>query len=66
MTDDRVPTGWKRLDHVSEVWVSPNGTVAVLGSPPRDDEERPEEERHNCDAMGCGQSHVILRGKAWK
>ena len=35
--------------------------IIVLGEPP-DDEHKPEEEQHNCDAMGCGSlSHVLYR-----
>jgi len=26
----------------------------------------PQGEEHNCDAMGCGQSHVIVRAKITK
>jgi hypothetical protein len=34
--------------------------VVVMGVPP-DDEHLPEDKQHNCDAMGCGFTHVIYR-----
>lgn len=43
---------------VDEVWT--NGSdVIVLGSPPGNNEEGSV---HNCDGMGCGYCHVLLRG----
>ena len=36
--------------------------VIVMGIAP-DDEHLPEDDRHNCDAMGCGFTHVIYRFK---
>jgi hypothetical protein len=32
--------------------------IIVMGQPPEDDDE---ETGHNCDAMGCGLSHVLYR-----
>lgn len=55
------PAMWsthKVRGRVYEVMTSVLGEVVVLGSPPSDDEE------HNCDANGCGQDHVLWRGKA--
>lgn len=34
--------------------------IVVVGRP-ADDEHLPEEEQHNCDAMGCGLNHVLYR-----
>lgn len=34
--------------------------IIVCGIPP-DDGHLPEEDRHNCDAMGCGYEHVVYR-----
>ncbi len=63
MTDDGAPDGWKRIDgRVQSAWLSPEGRIVLLGSPPNE-EDRPEGNRHNCDAMGCGQDHVIFRGR---
>lgn len=61
------PPGFRRVLGV-EVWL--NGQVytdvetdgkevVVLGDPP--DESDSDEPLHNCDAMGCGWCHVILR-----
>ncbi len=36
------------------------GHVVVLGVP-RDDVPEDSPDAHNCDAMGCGQRHVIAR-----
>jgi hypothetical protein len=41
---------------VTEVWVD-GADVIILGEPDSDDES------HNCDEMGCGQCHVIARGR---
>lgn len=36
--------------------------IIVCGDPPDEPEGTPEENWHNCDAMGCGSfSHVIHR-----
>jgi hypothetical protein len=42
------------VDFLGFAYVS-GGQVVVTGSPDPDDES------HNCDAMGCGQSHVVFR-----
>ena len=34
--------------------------IVIVGDPPVD-EHLPEEEQHNCDAMGCGLNHVLYR-----
>lgn len=34
--------------------------IVIVGVPPSD-ERLPEEEQHNCDAMGCGMEHVLYR-----
>ena len=53
-----VPEGYRRLD-AQEVWTN-DKDVIVLGMPPR---EYDEENGHNCDEMGCGQCHVLLRAE---
>lgn len=36
--------------------------IIVCGDPPPEPEGKPEEDWHNCDAMGCGTlSHVVYR-----
>ena len=58
MTYPSVPDGYRQLN-AQEVWT--DGTdVIVLGIPPHEDDE---ENGHNCDDMGCGQCHVLLRAE---
>jgi hypothetical protein len=56
-----VPEGHRRVEGVevvlngqvyTEVWTSENAII-ICGDPESDDE------RHDCDQMGCGWSHVI-------
>lgn len=55
-------TTWRVRGRIYEVWSAPDGQVVILGV--TDDEEgKPEEQRHNCDANGCGQDHVLWRGR---
>jgi hypothetical protein len=55
----RVPFGFQPVD-VEQVFRRGNELV-VLGRPKVDD-DLPEDEQHNCDAMCCGSgSHVLLR-----
>ena len=59
MSDRKELHGWSRVQidgRITELWVSARGEVVVLGSPASDDE------KHNCDANGCGQDHVLWRG----
>ncbi len=37
--------------------------IVILGDPPAEDPSWPDGDprRHNCDAMGCGQAHVLYR-----
>jgi hypothetical protein len=60
MQDGRIFLGYNAL-----VWVCrETGDVVVTGDPRI--VEAPgcsEDEGHNCDAAGCGQSHVLARGK---
>lgn len=60
---DGNPDGYKRVALFDGGEVLSNGrTVVVLASPHRDEpEDHPDS--HNCDAMGCGSSHVIWRGR---
>lgn len=57
-----VPRGCVRVD-VGEVYVDVGRQELVILGSPADGEESglPEDEWHNCDAMGCGQSHVLVR-----
>lgn len=41
------------IGQISEVWRH-GARVIVLGSPDEDSD-------HNCDCMGCGQAHVLMR-----
>lgn len=50
-------TAHKIRGRVHEVCTSARGETVLIGKPDHDDED------HNCDAMGCGQSHVLWRGK---
>lgn len=43
---------------IAEVCTTASGEVVVLGRPDGDGED------HNCDASGCGMSHVLWRGRA--
>lgn len=48
---------WNRVQGtVREAWISPKGEVVLVGDPTDD-------EQHNCDQMGCGQDHVLFRGR---
>ena len=51
------PPGFRRLEADGEVqvWVS-DSAVVVIGWPLPDPD-------HNCDQMGCGFSHVLLRAR---
>jgi hypothetical protein len=51
---------WKVRGRLTEVWSRSDGTVVLLGIP---DHEDAEELAHNCDANGCGQDHVLWRGR---
>ena len=53
-TNSTVLDGYKRLD-VYEVF-SDGARIVVLGRPD-------EASDHNCDRMGCGWDHVIVRAK---
>jgi len=50
---DRKGVEWFKVSDNPETWESKN-EIVVLGSPA-------EGSDHNCDAMGCGQCHVIER-----
>ena len=36
--------------------------IVIVGNVPKDD-HLPEDQRHNCDLMGCLQNHVLYRFK---
>ena len=60
MSDRQELRGWSRVQingRISELWISALGEVVVLGIP------ESEDEKHNCDASGCGQDHVLWRGR---
>lgn len=60
MTDDGAPNNWKRISgRVQSAWLSPEGKFVLLGVPAKSDDDL----AHNCDAMGCGQDHVLFRGR---
>jgi hypothetical protein len=49
-----VPPGYRKIEAYT------NGErIIVLGIPPEYRETDPEEDRHNCDSMGCSSDHVI-------
>lgn len=50
---------WRKVP-ADEVWLDDDGKLIVLGDPP----EMPDELGHNCDAMGCGWCHVLVRAKS--
>jgi len=52
MSEPSVPPGYRSLN-AKEVWINEK-EVIILGIPG---------DNHNCDYMGCGQCHVIIRGK---
>lgn len=54
---DTIPEGYYPLRAYS------NGEYLVIEGIPNDPKDWPEddERRHNCDIMGCGQAHVIIR-----
>ncbi len=54
----KTPNGFVR-QHV-DVYATPDGRFVIVGTP-LDSED--EERGHNCDAMGCGQEHVLHRGR---
>ncbi len=35
--------------------------LVITGTPPDEDEVADEDYGHNCDAMGCGWEHVLMR-----
>ena len=48
----------------AEVFVNrKTGSLIILGEPPGEDRVEDEETGHNCDAMGCGWDHVVIRGQ---
>jgi hypothetical protein len=51
---------FRKLD-VSEVWTNGSDLV-VLGSPPVAEDDV-DDLNHNCDLMGCGACHVLIRGR---
>ena len=58
MKEDGTPEGFECVARftVGSIYVG-KGQVVVLGMPKSDDES------HNCDAMGCGQDHVVYRAR---
>ncbi|PAS91980.1 MAG: hypothetical protein CGU28_17150 [Candidatus Dactylopiibacterium carminicum] len=60
----------KAIEHVKAIpgeqeRVETERETVVLGDPQEEDESWPDDDprRHNCDAMGCGRSHVLARIK---
>jgi hypothetical protein len=55
--EDCIPAGGKLVEAYET-----EHEIIVCGDPPDEPEGKPEEDWHNCDAMGCGTlSHVIYR-----
>jgi hypothetical protein len=48
------------LDPIEYEVVLSGDELVVIGTPDPDEDE---EIGHNCDAMGCGQAHVVIRAK---
>lgn len=57
---DFVPKGWIHLKEVDCAFISEDGTKILLTGYPSEDEN---DHGHDCDYMGCGWSHVIVRAK---
>lgn len=60
MSNRQKHRGWSLVKingRITELWMSTHGEVMVIGVPVSDDE------KHNCDANGCGQDHVLWRGR---
>lgn len=63
LVETGVPVGYKRVEAYE------NGTEVIVCGTPEDEPEGLSEEEyarwyeraHNCDAMGCGLSHVLYR-----
>lgn len=49
---------WRVRGRVTEVWCADDGEVVLIGQPDNGDED------HDCDAVGCGQDHVLWRARA--
>ncbi len=62
--DSGIPKGYRLLESVRVYEFE--GTIVVTADPdevyPGVDDEV-DEHPHNCDAMGCGQEHVMLRAR---
>jgi hypothetical protein len=58
-TTDGIPKGYvlETVRNGKRFYRGPS-SIVVTGRPP-DEGHLPEEERHNCDAMGCGWEHVL-------
>jgi len=51
-----IPKGYRAIEAYSD------GTrVVIPGVPATPEDGIPDDLRHNCDALGCGLDHVILR-----
>lgn len=52
-----IPKGFKEIKNVEGVYVSDN-EIVITGIPD------PDDEKHNCDTLGCSSvSHVLFRAK---
>lgn len=64
--DDRTPSGWHKIEAYA-VYVSDNGRIAVLGTPPEEPANPTDEwyaNGHSCDEMGCGSlDHTVVHGR---
>lgn len=56
----KTPNGYTKQN--VDVYATPDGRFVVVGQPARGD-DGDELLSHSCDAMGCGQEHVLYRGQ---
>jgi hypothetical protein len=47
-------------EHIHSIAILDN-QIIVIGQPPSEYIDEDESTHHNCDAMGCGWEHVLMR-----
>ena len=50
---------------IGTAYETEDGEIVICGTPPNE-ESKDENDWHNCDAMGCGQEHVLYRFPKYK